>query len=421
MVQRHSVGCAHGFIAAIAVWSSSSCVAAELSHDRAVELALEGAPMVLAERASIESAQAQSISAGRLPDPELIVGIDNLPITGVNAFSTSADFMTMRKVGVMQAFPNARKRASERERAAATVALSESRSRQVSLEVSRRVSQAWFAARTAEELERQLQALRSELSLSAQAARASLAGGRGSSLDALSAQAALAEVDDQLIEARSRSRGARAELQRWIGDVALQALAEGPNVREPPIAREKILATLHRHASVRTFDQQLAVARSEIELARAQRRPDVSTELVYAKRGDAFSDMVSLQFRIGLPLFTRDRQDPLLSAKYAELSRVQAERDAELRMHAAEVSQELARWEAASERIALLERERLPLARDRVHVAQAAYRSADLPLGAMLASFAAEIELRRELSALTNELAQAWSFLRYLELDEVTP
>ena len=421
MVQRHGVGCARGFVAAIAVCISYTCAAEELSHDRAVQLALEGAPMVQAARASEEGARAQSISAGRLPDPELIVGIENLPVTAEDSFSVDSDFMTMRKVGVMQAFPNARKRASERERAAATVALSQSRSRQVALDVSRRASQAWFATRAAGELERQLEDLRSELLLSAQTARAALAAGRGSSLDALTAQAALAEADDQLIAARAQSRSARAELAQWVGESASQPLAEGPNLRELPIAREKILATLHQHASVRTLDRQLAVARSEIDLARAQRRPDVSTELTYAKRGDAFSDMVSLQFRVGLPLFTRDRQDPLIRAKHAELSQIQAERDAELRMHAAEVSRELAQWEAASERLSLLERERLPLARERVRVAQAAYQSANLALDEVLASFAAEIELRRELSRVTNELAQAWSFLRYLEVGEVSP
>jgi outer membrane protein TolC len=421
VAQRHGVGCARGFVAAVAVCFSYTCVAEGLSHDRAVQLALAGAPTIQARRESIESAQARSISAGRLPDPELIIGIDNLPVTGEDSLNVGADFMTMRKVGVMQAFPNARKRASERERAAASVALSQSRFRQAAIDVSRNASRAWFAARTAGELEEQLVALRSEVSLSAQTTRAALAANRANSLDALAAQAALAEVDDRLIAARAQIRSAWAELVQWVGSSASGPLAEGPDVRRLPMAREKILATLHQHAAVQAFDEQVAVARSEIELARAQRRPDFTTEFIYAKRGNAFSDMVSLQFRVGLPLFSRERQDPLIRAKYAELSRVQAERDAELRMHAAEVSSELAQWDAASERLALLERERLPLARERVRAAQVAYRSANLPLAEVLATFAAEIELRQKMSAVTNELAQAWSFLRYLEVGEVSP
>lgn len=419
MAKRHGVMHACGLLAVIGF--APACSAQGLAHDRAVEIALESAPAVQAQRASLESAQAQAISAGRLPDPELIVGVDNLPVTDGDAFSLTSDFMTMRKVGVMQAFPNASKRASERERAAAVIALSQSRSSQATLEVSRSASQAWFAARAASELEQQLLELRAELSLAAQASRAAFASGRGNSVEALAAQTALVEVDDQLIAARSQIRSARAKLQQWIGEPASQPLSNGPNVRELPIARERIVASVHQHASVRTFDQQVALARSEIEMVRAQRRPDFTTELVYAKRGDAYSDMVSIQFRVGLPLFARNRQDPLLRAKYAELSQVQAEREGELRMHAAEVTRELAAWEAARERLEFYERERLPLARERVRVARAAYQSANLALSDVLSSFAAEIQLRREATELTNELAMAWSFLRYLELDEATP
>jgi outer membrane protein TolC len=421
MATRHGVMVACGLLAA-GIGFSPACRAEELSHDRAIEIALEGAPIVQAQRALVESAQAESIGAGRLPDPELIVGVDNVPITDADAFSLTSDFMTMRKVGVMQAFPNARKRSSERERASAAVALSQSQSKQTALEVSRSTSQAWFALRAAVEFEQQLLALRAELSLAAQASRTALASGQASSVEALIAQAALAEVDDRIITARSEIRSSRANLQQWIGEsAALQPLSNGPNVRELPLARERILGSLQHHASVRTFDQQVALARSEIEMARAQRLPDFSTELVYAKRGDAFSDMVSIQFRVGLPLFTRNRQDPLIRAKHAELSRAQAERESELRMHAAEVTRELASWEAARERLELYERERLPLARERVLAAQSAYRSANLALSEVLSSFAAEIQLRREAIELTNQLAQAWSFLRYLELDEVAP
>lgn len=420
MAMCQGVTYACGFLAAV-VFFVPACRAQELSHERAIEIALEGAPIVQAQRALVESAQTQSISAGRLPDPELLVGVDNVPVTGGDAFSLTSDFMTMRRVGVMQAFPNARKRSSERDRASAAVALSQSESRQTALEVSRRTSQAWFALRAAVEFEQQLRALRAELFLAAQASRAALASGRATSVETLAAQAALADVDDQIIAARSQMRSSQAELQQWIGESALQPLSNGPNVHELPLARERILGSLHQHAPVRTLDQQVALARSEIEIARAQRLPGFSTELVYAKRGDAFSDMVSIQFRVGLPLFTRNRQDPLIRAKHAELSQAQAERESELRMHAAEVTRELASWEGARERLELYERERLPLARERVRAAQAAYQSANLALSEVLSTLAAEIRLRREAIELTNQLAQAWSFLRYLELGEVTP
>ena len=392
-----------------------------LSHDRAVEGALTSAPRLSEQQAAIDSAQAQSISAGRLPDPELIVGVDNLPVSGADAYSFDRDFMTMRKIGVMQSFPNARKRSIERERASAAVDLATQQARQTQLEVARGASQAWFAIYAAEALERALGELKTELTLAAQAARAALASARGSTSEALAAQMAIAELEDELLRARAQTRAARAQLAQWIGESAAQPLSAAPDIQVLPLSRERILSSLHRHASLQTIDRQLALARSDIELERAQKRPDWTAQLAYAQRGDAFSDMVSLEFRVGLPLFARNRQNPMIRAKQADLAQLQAERESELRMHAVEVTTELATWESARDRIELYHRDRLPLAQARVRAAQAGYQSGVMPLSEVLASVVAEAELKRNYSELINELAQAWAFLRYLEPPEATP
>lgn len=411
------VGCC-GLLLAAQVSPALSNGDDALTYERAVELALANAPVLQAQAAAVESAQAQSIGAGRLPDPELIVGVENLPVTGDETYSLDRDFMTMRRIGLMQSFPNGRKRSVERERAQAAVDLAEQRSHATQLEIASSTSQAWLAAHNAEALERSLLDLKAVLTLASEAARVALAGGRGTAADALAARASLSELEDQLLQAGSQTRAARAALAQWVGEPAMGALSGAPDTTALPFRREQILSSLHRHASLQTIDRQLAVARSEVELARAQKRPDWSAELVYAKRGDAFSDMVSLEFRVGLPLFTRNRQDPLIQARHADLTQLEAERESELRMHAVEVTSELAMWESTRERIALYNKERLPLARERVKVSQAGYESGTTPLADALASVLAEAELQRDYTKLTNELAQAWAFLRYLEPQE---
>ena len=392
-----------------------------LTHEHAVELALANAPVLHAQLAAVESAQAQSITAGRLPDPELIVGVENLPITGNDAYSLDRDFMTMRRIGVMQSFPNSRKLSVERERAQAAVDLAQQVSHQTQLEVARSTSQAWFAVHNAEALEAALLGVQAELTLASNVARAALAGGRGTAADALAARAAISELEDRLLQARAQTRAARAELAQWVGEPAMETLNGPPDTSELPFTREQILSSLHRHASLQTIDRQLAVARSEVDLARAQKRPDWSAELAYAKRGDAFSDMVSLEFRVGLPLFGHNRQDPLIRARRADLTQLEAERESQLRMHAVEVARELATWETARERIALYKNERLPLARERVRASRASYESGVSPLADVLASAIAEVELQTDYTQLTNELAQAWAFLRYLKPQGETP
>jgi outer membrane protein TolC len=199
------------------------------------------------------------------------------------------------------------------------------------------------------------------------------------------------------------------------------SLAAAPSFETLSSARETLLATLHQHASLRAYEAQIALAQSEVDMARAEKHADWSAELAYAKRGDAFSDMVSLEFRVGLPLFSRHRQDPLISAKRAEVTQLQAQREAELRMHAEEVTSTLAAWQSARDRIDLYQRERLPLARQRSKVALASYQAGGIPLADVLASIVAEIHIQQGYAQLLRELGRSWVVLRYLELPESLP
>ena len=61
---------------------------AEISLAEAVQRAVERAPLLDARRAQVEAAQQETHRAGALPDPMLMVGIDNLPVTGMDAFNS---------------------------------------------------------------------------------------------------------------------------------------------------------------------------------------------------------------------------------------------------------------------------------------------------------------------------------------------
>ena len=84
-------------------------------------------------------------------------------------------------------------------------------------------------------------------------------------------------------------------------------------------------------------------------------------------------------------------------------------------MHASEAAAQLAAWDAARERLQLLEEERLPLAQQNSSAAQAAYRSGTVSLGELLESHMREADLLTERAQRKNELGQAWAYLRYLE------
>jgi outer membrane protein, heavy metal efflux system len=387
-----------------------------LSVEEAVELALQKTPQLEAQAAAVDAAQSEAVAAGRLPDPALVLGIDNLPINGDEAWSLDRDFMTMRRIGVMQSFPSERKRTSQRVRADAAVSVAQSQVRQSQIEVAGAVSMAWVVVRAAELGRDKLAVLKPEMELQAQAARTALSTGRGSTIDALAAQSEVSDLTDRLLQAQRDVDTARSELVRWLGADGQRPLAADTHFDQLPAPRERLLATVHQHASLLAYDAKRALAQSEIDLAKAEKRPDWSAELAYSKRGSAFSDMVSLEFRVGLPLFSANRQDPLISAKRAQLVRLESERESELRMHTAEVVSALAAWDAAHERIQLYEAERLPLARQRSQAALSAFRAGKTELSVVMASHIAELEVQRGYVELMRELGRAWVFLRYLDL-----
>jgi outer membrane protein TolC len=385
-----------------------------LSLEEAVGRALQIAPQVSARTANLEAMQALTISAGRLPDPELVFGIDNLPVTGADAYSTTSDFMTMRKVGVMQAFPAASKRRLESERAAATADVAQAELLESRLTVARNAAQAWIRRATAEASLNELRTLESEVELQAAASRAAVAAGRGSTAEALATQAAVAQFHTRVLRMQGEARQATFELARWIEGDAERPLAAMPALDELPAQPDAMLAGVQQHGSLLIFESQIAAARLDVDLAKAQRRPDWSAELAFAKRGPEFSDMVSLEFRVGLPLFTKSRQDPQISARHAELRQLEAEREAELRMHVAEIRQMLVEWQQLGEQLGQYERELLPLARERSRAALAAYRAGRGELRPAIDAYQQEIEFIVEHAQLVNERGRAWAYLRYL-------
>jgi len=108
--------------AAAAALLPALAVAAPLSFDQALSLAVQRSEAARAGRASALSATESSRAAGQLPDPMLGVGIENLPVTGADRFSTTRESMTMKRVGISQEWLSADKRAARESAARAMVA-----------------------------------------------------------------------------------------------------------------------------------------------------------------------------------------------------------------------------------------------------------------------------------------------------------
>src|SRR6185369_11565803 len=100
----------------IAVALAAPCLAppaaaqSTLSIVQAQRAAVERSRSLDGRRLAVFAAREMAAVAGRLPDPVLTFGLENVPAQGADRFSLSADPMTMKRIGVMQELTGADKR-----------------------------------------------------------------------------------------------------------------------------------------------------------------------------------------------------------------------------------------------------------------------------------------------------------------------
>lgn len=402
---------------AIAAAGSS---AQALSLEDAVAEAVRAAPALEARAARLDAAEQDARRAGRLPDPELSFGISNLPVQGPGAYTVGADTMTMRTVGLTQRLPSRAARAAERESARADVDLAVAERVAAGQDVRAAVADAWVALWAAERGRALLSDLRGEAETAVLATRARLRGGTGSAGDALAARAELAALDNRIDAADAGIAATHAELARWLPDSAPATPAEPPNFGVLPTPPAQLLAQLDRQAPLLPWSARERSAEAALAAARASKRPDWSIGASYGVRSPGLPDMVMLEVGVSLPLFTRNRQDRAISARYAERDAVQAEHEDARRMQKAAMMRALADWQGWTRQVRRYRDELLPLARDRSRTALAAYRG-----GASLQDWIDarrdEVDTRIAYADALGAWGRAWAALAYLLPEENTP
>jgi outer membrane protein TolC len=397
----------------LAVLASPSAQAQALSLVEALRVATREAPILVAQDAAIRAAREASIGASELPDPKLLVGIENLPVDGPDRFSTTKDFMTMRKIGLMQEFPRGEKLELRGARAAAEVRRETAMREATAANLRRDVALAWIEVWIAERQLALLADLEREAQLAAASVQAALAGGKGQASDAIAARQSAAQVADRMIEARRGIDRARAQLARWVGPASVRPLGDAPDFARLAHEHESLLGNLEDHPHLAAYGPMEQAAKLELQLAEAAKRPDWSLEVAYSQRGSMYSNMVTIGVRIDLPIFEARRQAPAIASKLAAVEQVRAQAEDARRTHLAEIRTWLADWHAALERMKRLETDQVPLARERSESALASYRGGRGEISGALDARRNELETRLAHLMVTADAARAWAQLNF--------
>lgn len=382
-----------------------------LGFEEAIRIAQSQAPQLKASAENIAASRSLQKAAGQLPDPKLSLGIENLPLEGNDRFSLTRDGMTMRRLGLMQEFPNQAKREARVAAARGQVASAETQADIARLGVQRETAIAWIARASLEQQLARIDALFSENRLFEAAVRAQLAGGKAMATEIVAPRQEAAMLEERRDELQARRAQAIAALRRWIGaaaDAPLQGTAP-----DWPIMRPELEHRLHQHPELLDFNSRERVLDAEIAEAQAEKRPDWALELAYQQRGEQYGDMASVQLSFDLPLFTASRQDPKIAAKSAERAGLDAKREMTLREHAAMLESDWAEYQRLDKAVERQRKTLLPLADEKVNLAMAAWRGGNGSLTDLIGARRERIDAELRAIALEGERQLAAARLHY--------
>lgn len=397
---------------AAALLPATWVVAASLTLDQAVDLAVQRSQMARSARAGALSAAEMARAAGQQPDPMLNVGIDNLPATGSNRFSTAAEDMTMKRIGLSQEWVSGDKRAA---RTAAALA---SANREAVIEQVAAAEARMQTAMTYVEAYYAGQALKLTM-LNEKHAREELEVGKGrlvtisgNSAEVLGLTSALGSAEDESADMQQQQSASAVSLQRWIG-VAADELSE-PRFAVAPTQD----GFVESHPAVVAKQRDVEVARQEVQLARLNRRPNWTYEVSYGQRQGRRPDMVSFGVSIPLTVAPAERQDRETAAKLALVEKAEAELEEVRRGAAGEYSALASDARRLQERIERLQAAVLTPLHQRTAATLAAYRSNQAGLVALFEARHAEVEAQRKVLNLQRDLAKTQAQLVFKPISQ---
>jgi cobalt-zinc-cadmium efflux system outer membrane protein len=361
-------------------------------------------PELAVGQAQITRAEGRALQAGLFPNPELVARMESAPFT--EHLAEQAEYV----VGVSQAVPLGKRLALARrvellDRDRVLHELAAKR-----LEIHRRVQSAFATALYGQ---RVIQAREDEVRSAANGvalAKARLAAG-----DAIPTEVAHAEMEFRRAElerdkATSSAAQALHALGSALGDATLEVgtldgALEGDLV-VPPLG--SLVARLDDSPFIAAAVTDMTVQQAQIDLAQAQRTPDVNIDLFYRRLGDTEN---AFDVGVRLPLRLFDRGQGRLQETRAELAAAEARARTirnELSHRVQTAHRKLARAIAA---VTLLREEILPRAESILQGAETRYRAGDMSLSELLPVRRDWIRIRLDYLETLHDVMQAWAEL----------
>lgn len=400
-----------GIVVLLSLLSARAGAAPEavLTLAEAEQLALEHAPWFAHHRSNVEAAAERAVYEGSLPDPQLTLGVVNLP---TDTYRLNQDDMTMVSIGLRQQFPP-----GDTLKLRARRAEQELTREQARLEIERRallkqVRQTWLELYYQRQASQVLADMRVLAQRQLAAAEDRYRAAQEPQQTLLKQRQMLARLDERELMLNAQQARLRAQLGRWIGPPAHRPLpAELPVL--PPLPAEFETA---QHPEVLAARAGLEAARAEVGIARQEYKPGIMLDVSYGARratpdGQSRPDMVTALVTFDLPLFTARRQDRRVAEKQTLEAAARYESEDKHRELRAMYETMRAEHSALGARVKLLSERLLPDVQREARVSAAGFAR---DVGELREARQKEFDTQLELTRLRVDLARSHSELLYI-------
>ena len=343
-----------------------------------IQEALAVNPEIRAEEKRWDAARQRPPQEGSLDDPMLTFEIENLP---TRSFGFTQDDMTMKKLGISQAFPffgklGLRSEVAQREANAVSQGYLDKRN-----EIVRRVKELFYERYA---LERSLDIVENNRELLKQfvkIAETKYSVGKGVQQDVLRAQVELSKLLDEQIRLEQTHQAAGARLNAILNRSPQTPLGRTEEVSkgEAPTQLEELQAkALENRPLLKGLQEEIERSKAANALARKRYFPDLTMSLGYAFREDSAvtrrSDFFSAGVSINIPLYFRTKQDRQVAETSALINSAREQYQAARNEVVSMVKELMADIEKGRKLIDLLETGLIPQARLSLDSAVAGYQ-----------------------------------------------
>ncbi len=346
----------------VSLMSAASIFAAEDRADTNA-LTLKQAERIAIKRDAVRSAiksreqafRDQAIAANALPDPQLKLGLMNLP---TDTYKRDQAPMTQSQIGIVQMFPRGDTLDIRSSRASHVADGQLSNWNDRTLVVQRELRLNWLELHYWINAEKVITKNRKLFEQLVNITQSNYAAGRQKQQDVTRAQLELGLLVDRIIMIKNMQEKQRAKLARWLGEEYLTAnvssvFPEFETLKDKSV----IFAQLNSHPSMLVESARIAVSEDGVQLAKQAYKPSWMVDLTYGFRdgnelnGNPRADFLSAMVKFDLPLFTANDQDRKVAASKRKLMAAQDMREDKLRRLQRVLNDEYASWQRLTQRM----------------------------------------------------------------------